>query len=181
MTDMFKVSDPSAARGNSITAREILDKAAKQMDTSLAKDPVLRADMMSVIGEVSQNLGLFPQAHHLLENALQLQRRTLGAGVTGSHQVHEQHEPNSGRWKGTTLNRKNGREIRLELARRKLGAKDPTTLSALSNLAVALKFEGQYPEAEKTARDGFDMSREVLGDGRFANFAVHGYSRRYCQ
>jgi eukaryotic-like serine/threonine-protein kinase len=31
MTGMFKVSDPSEARGNSVTAREILDKAAKQI------------------------------------------------------------------------------------------------------------------------------------------------------
>ena len=33
MTGMFKVSDPSVARGNSITAREILDKASKEIDT----------------------------------------------------------------------------------------------------------------------------------------------------
>src|SRR5579863_4364276 len=43
MTGMFKVSDPSAARGNSITAREILDKASKEIDTGLNKDPELQA------------------------------------------------------------------------------------------------------------------------------------------
>ena len=36
MTGMFKVSDPSEARGNTVTAREILDKASKQIDTELA-------------------------------------------------------------------------------------------------------------------------------------------------
>jgi hypothetical protein len=35
MTRMFKVSDPSEARGNSITAREVLDKASKDLDTGL--------------------------------------------------------------------------------------------------------------------------------------------------
>ena len=35
MSGMFKVSDPSEARGNSITAREILDKAAKDVDSWL--------------------------------------------------------------------------------------------------------------------------------------------------
>ncbi len=39
MTGMFKVSDPSQARGNSVTAREILDKASNDMGTGLAKDP----------------------------------------------------------------------------------------------------------------------------------------------
>jgi hypothetical protein len=30
---MFKVSDPSEARGNYIRAKEILDKASKEIDT----------------------------------------------------------------------------------------------------------------------------------------------------
>ena len=33
MTSMFKVSDPNEARGNSVTAREILDKASNDMGT----------------------------------------------------------------------------------------------------------------------------------------------------
>src|SRR5262249_53194424 len=35
MTSMFKVSDPNTARGNSVTAREILDKASTEIDTGL--------------------------------------------------------------------------------------------------------------------------------------------------
>lgn len=37
MTGMFKVSDPSQARGNTITAREILDKASKDIRTGLSR------------------------------------------------------------------------------------------------------------------------------------------------
>ena len=40
MSSMFRIADPSEARGNSVTAREILDKAAKDVETGLAKDPV---------------------------------------------------------------------------------------------------------------------------------------------
>ena len=39
MTGMFKVPDPSEARGNTVTAREILDKASKEIDTSLQQRP----------------------------------------------------------------------------------------------------------------------------------------------
>jgi eukaryotic-like serine/threonine-protein kinase len=163
MADMFKVADPSAARGNSVTAREILDKAARQMDTSLAKDPVLHADMMAVIGEVSENLGLYPQAHHLLENALRLQRASLGPesaeAIKSMNSMSrllllEGRFSEADKWsRGTLL-----------LARRKLGSSDPNTLSAMSNLASVLKDEGQYPEAEKTAREGLDLSRAALGE-----------------
>jgi eukaryotic-like serine/threonine-protein kinase len=38
MTGMFRVSDPSEMRGNSITAREILDKASSQIDSGLSHD-----------------------------------------------------------------------------------------------------------------------------------------------
>ena len=58
MTGMFKVSSPSEARGNSITAREILDKASKDIDTGLSKDPELQAQMMLLMGVVYFNLGL---------------------------------------------------------------------------------------------------------------------------
>ena len=52
MTGMFQVSDPSEARGNDIRTREILDKAAKDIDAGLAKDPELQAQMMHVMGKV---------------------------------------------------------------------------------------------------------------------------------
>jgi eukaryotic-like serine/threonine-protein kinase len=42
MTNMFKVSDPSKARGNSITAREILDKASSDIDIGLGVCPTGR-------------------------------------------------------------------------------------------------------------------------------------------
>ena len=39
MSNMFEVSDPSEARGNTVTAREILDKASKDIEFGLARDP----------------------------------------------------------------------------------------------------------------------------------------------
>ena len=69
MTGMFKVSDPSEARGNSITAREILDKASKDIDTGLAKDPELQAQMMNVMGDVYGNLGLYSRAQSFSSSA----------------------------------------------------------------------------------------------------------------
>ena len=52
MTNMFQVADPSKARGNSIRAREILDRSSKEIDPGLAKDPELKAQMWLVMGTV---------------------------------------------------------------------------------------------------------------------------------
>ena len=69
MTKMFKVSDPSEARGNTITAREILDKASRDINSGLTKDPELQAQMMHVMGDVYDNLGLYSRAESLEQQA----------------------------------------------------------------------------------------------------------------
>jgi non-specific serine/threonine protein kinase/serine/threonine-protein kinase len=78
MTKMFKVSNPSEARGNSITVREILDKASADIGTSLTKDPELQAQMMHVMGDVYENLGLDPRAQSLQQRSLEIRQRVLG-------------------------------------------------------------------------------------------------------
>src|SRR5262249_8733803 len=78
VTNMFRVSDPSEGRGNSVTAREILDKASKDIDTGLAKDPELRASMQSLMGRVYYRLGLYAKAQALLTPAVETRRRVLG-------------------------------------------------------------------------------------------------------
>jgi hypothetical protein len=49
MTGIFKASDPNERRGT-ITANELLDKAANDIDAGLSKDPELQASRMHVIG-----------------------------------------------------------------------------------------------------------------------------------
>jgi eukaryotic-like serine/threonine-protein kinase len=43
MTGIFKVPNPSEARGTTVTARKILDKASQQIGNNLNKDPDLQA------------------------------------------------------------------------------------------------------------------------------------------
>jgi tetratricopeptide (TPR) repeat protein len=66
MVSLFKVSDPSEARGNSITAREILDRGVRQIDQALRAEPLVRAELATTLGQVYYGLGLYPQAEQLL-------------------------------------------------------------------------------------------------------------------
>ena len=56
LVGLFEVSDPSEARGNSITAREILDKGAKEIDETLAAQPEVQARLMYTMGNVYRKL-----------------------------------------------------------------------------------------------------------------------------
>jgi hypothetical protein len=78
MKSMFEVSDPGESRGNTITAREILDKASSNIGTGLAKDPEAQAQMMEVMGEVYDSLGLYRRSEALFIQAVDTQQRVLG-------------------------------------------------------------------------------------------------------
>ena len=162
MTGMFKLSDPSEARGNSITAREILDKASKDVDTGLSKDPELQAQMMHVMGIVYTNLGLYPRAQSLLERAVDIRRRVLGPehpdtllsmNDLATNQYYDGHYNAAEKLYRETL----------DIERRVLGPEHPETLRSMDTLALALDGEGHYADAEKLQREVVDIMRRVRG------------------
>jgi tetratricopeptide (TPR) repeat protein len=67
---LFVVSDPSEAKGASITAREILDRGAREIDASLNTEPEVKAELTTTLGEVYGGLGLFSQSDALLHRSL---------------------------------------------------------------------------------------------------------------
>ena len=82
LVGLFKVSDPSEARGNAITAREILDSGAAKIQTELANQPLVQARLMNTIGDVYSELGLYGEADPLLERSLATRGRSPGADST---------------------------------------------------------------------------------------------------
>jgi eukaryotic-like serine/threonine-protein kinase len=162
MINMFKVSDPSEARGNTVTAREILDKSSTDIKTSLTKDPELQAQMLHVMGNVYSNLGLYPSAQSLQQQSMEIRQRVLGPehpdtlksmnnlAATLSDEGHPAEAE------------KLDREA-LDIQRRVLGPEHPDTLTSMNNLAAILSDEGHPAEAEKLYRETLDISRHVLG------------------
>ena len=162
MTGMFMVSDPSEARGNSITAREILDKASKDIDTGLAKDPELQAKMINVMGDVYDNLGLYPRAESLLQHGVEIQRHVLGPDHPDTLQSMNSLAVVMAREGHYAAAEKSDRET-LDVRRRVLGPGHPDTLNSMNNLAIVLVREGHYAEAEKLYRETLDVRRRTLG------------------
>jgi tetratricopeptide (TPR) repeat protein len=76
LVDLYKIFDPSEARGNTLTAREMLDRGATRIDRELAKEPAIQATLMDTLGTVYMGLGLFAEARPLLDRAVAT-RRTL--------------------------------------------------------------------------------------------------------
>jgi serine/threonine protein kinase/tetratricopeptide (TPR) repeat protein len=162
MTNMFKVSDPSAARGNTITAREILDKGSAQIETGLSTDPELRAQMMEVMGNVYLSLGLYRQAQSLLEPALEIRRRILGpknadtaASMASLAWLLEK--------EGRPADAEKLQREALEIDRQTIGSDNPLTLTLMGNLASSLADQRRNQEAEKLQTETLNLERRILG------------------
>jgi eukaryotic-like serine/threonine-protein kinase len=160
MLQMFKVSDPSEARGNSITARELLDKSSTQIDSGLANDPEVQAQMLQAMGEVYSGLGLRARAEALLTRAVDIRRRVLGPdnpdtldSMSQLSQIlyFEGHYPETEKLQRETL----------AAQQRVLGSNDARTDLSMSQLAATLGEEGHYPEAEQLEREVLAITQKV--------------------
>jgi eukaryotic-like serine/threonine-protein kinase len=162
MTGMFKVSDPNEARGNSVTAREILDKASKDVGTGLAKDPEAQSQMMQVMASTYLNLGLNARAHELAKRALDARLTFLGPDDPKTFE--------SMTLLGWVLDRE-GHDVeaekmeRLALAGelRILGPEDPLTIGTMGGLAWTVETQGRFDEAEKLERRVIEVGTRRLG------------------
>lgn len=162
MTGMFRVNDPSRSRGNTVTAREILDKASKEIGTGLAKDPELQAQLMAVMGNVYTELGLYEQAGLLLTQAMEVQRRMLGRENPTTLKTADLLARTYDRAGQPGEAEKLGRE-NAELALRALGPQDLTTIQVMISLGVFLTDQGKFDEGERTLRHTLATAEAVLG------------------
>jgi eukaryotic-like serine/threonine-protein kinase len=162
MSDMFQVSDPSQAKGNTVTAREILDKASKGIDIVLRKDPELQAQMMNVMGDVYEKLGLYSRAGSLLERSAEIRCQVLGASDPDTLKSMDDLAWVLYRQGHLLEAEKLQREI-LEQRRRVLGPEHLETAESAMHLAATLEDEGHYRDAEQLEQQALTVATHLLG------------------
>ncbi len=91
LVDVFEVSDPGVARGRKVTAREVLDQGAQRVLERLEDQPEVRLTLLSTIGRVYQNLGIYDQAEQLFEEAAQLNRNVESIAALASVRFQQGH------------------------------------------------------------------------------------------
>jgi tetratricopeptide (TPR) repeat protein len=164
LVELFKISDPSEARGNTVTAREMLDKGAGRVQTELAKEPAIQARLMDTLGTVYMGLGLYPQARPLVDQAVATRRRLPGADPLElsdslSHQatvLQLQAEYAAGEKAYLEA-------IRIAAARPKDHQAQVELATALYGLGTLLALEGRFAEAEKNLRAALKLQQDLLG------------------
>jgi tetratricopeptide (TPR) repeat protein len=159
LVDLFKVSDPSVARGNTITAREILDTGARRIESELQDQPEIQATLMDTMGSVYTGLGLYDPAVSLVENALRRRHETLGADhIEVSNSLNHLGEVQAlkAEYQAAEEN------LRAALAIREAqGPRSALVASTLSDLAEVRTLQGMYPDATPLIDAAFAIRQEL--------------------
>ncbi len=158
----FAISDPDESRGNKITAREVLDKGARQIETDLAGQPALQARLMSTMGKVYEGLGLYEPARQLLDKAIGLQKKTLGPEhqeTLASQRMlarilqYQAQYPAAEKLYSETLQKQE----------RLLGSDAMDTLRTKANLGSLYNEQGRYADAEKLLSETVKATTQASG------------------
>ncbi|MFL6196241.1 MAG: tetratricopeptide repeat protein [Thermoanaerobaculia bacterium] len=162
LVETFKEADPQQARGDRLTAREVLAQGSERASRDLAGEPDAQAELMDAIGQVELGLGAIDRAGPLLERSLALRRRVHGPG---SLEVAESLE-HLGAFERERSNleaaEKRLREA-LEIRRGRQGEGAVEVADTLNLLGQVLVARAEYPRAEAAHREALAIARRSEG------------------
>lgn len=161
LLEMFGAAGADAT-ADSVTARALLDRQSALLESAYRNRPELRAEMMHVLAEGYERLGLYRDALPLARDALALRRRVLGprhpevgATLATLGWIHRQRgDPRQARpllEDAVSILRNAGEDERDRLSR------------ALNDLGALLDGQGEREEAERVLREALSLRTELLG------------------
>ena len=166
LVQVFDVADPFAwsepDRGT-ISARDLLDRGARRIDSTLERQPEVQAELRTVLGRVYANLGLYSKATPLLQRSL-MQRTDLrgerDTGVATNMDLLGRALAQQDRYDDAErLLRKS-----LELRRDLLGNEHPATAESIEHLATVLENRTQFAAADSLRREELTIRQAAFGD-----------------
>ena len=164
LVDLFRISDPSEARGNTVTAREMLDKGATRIDTELSRQPVIQATLLDTVGTVYMGLGLYKQARPLLERSVSTRRRLRDADpLANSDSLNHLGDVLTLQAEFTVAEKTYRESIAALRAQPVSNAQQAALARSLHGLGMTLANQGKLPEAEQNLRAALALQRGLFG------------------
>jgi serine/threonine protein kinase len=163
MLDIFRLSDPTEALGDTVTARQILDRGAERILSEFGDQPDVQAAMLGEVAQVYANLGRLARSEQLLRQALALREDLYGPN---SLEVSE-----SLSRLGQVLAMEGRREEAIDYLRRSVEIRTdalPTPDSLLAETRVSLAWQirsqGHYEDAGHLFAEALETQRALFGD-----------------
>ena len=161
LLNLFQASDPSEARGEDVSASELLRRGMIRAE-ELSGQPTVQARMVEIIGRVHQSLGHYETAQQLLERAAELHEEHSGA-ESAEVAANLAHRADLQRLWGNYAEAESlyGRALRLQ--RRLLGEAHPQVAASSVGLGRVLQDRGDYDRAETVFREAVALQQDAHG------------------
>jgi tetratricopeptide (TPR) repeat protein len=164
LVELFRISDPSEARGKSVTAKEMLEKGTTRIESELKGQPAIQATLLDTVGTVYMGIGLYDQANQLLTSAVEKRRRLAdGEPAVLSDSLNHLGDVLS-------LQAQYDAAEKAYLEARTLQGSQPSNpqtqavlARSLFGLGIVLSGQGRYPEAERSLREALEMQQRLFG------------------
>jgi len=163
LVGLFRISDPTAARGNRVTARAMLDAGATRVRTQLAGQPRIQATLMDTLGRAYMGLGLYGEAKPLLQTAVATRRAIrptepieLGTSLSSLGELLTL------RAEYPAADRDYRQAIDLQSAQPESRRDEAALARSYLGLGSELADRGRLPEAERRLRQALAVERKYL-------------------
>lgn len=143
LLNTFKVNDPSQSRGRSVTAKEVLDRAAARLMNS-DDDSALFSRFGLAIGTVYRQLGLYDESRTMLERVLEAESSARALVEYGKLATVAELPPGRAQ---------RGFEEALALLKKQTGANSIESLRATTHAAIFHAAQTDYERASTLARE----------------------------
>jgi serine/threonine-protein kinase len=165
LLQLFEASDPSQGRGDTLTARDLVQRAAARLDRFRGQ-PLERARLLEVTGRLYQSLGQFELARNVIERALALRRSIQPQGNDDGLEVAADVAQLSRIF--VSLSRFNAADSAarsaLTIQQRHLGPVHPALAYTLHQLASVAVYRGHLTSAEEYNRRALAVRLRTLGE-----------------
>ena len=164
LVELFQASTPGESRGETVTARELLDRGAQRLEKDLGGDPGTLAELSAALGHIYRTLGTYDSAGPFLERAVTLRRRIHA----GDHAdladslcelaILEQQRGDLDRARNLALQS-------LDMRRRVFGEDHEDVAESLDVLGAIARLRDDQAEAERLWQSTLEIRRRRLGPG----------------
>jgi tetratricopeptide (TPR) repeat protein len=162
IVDMFKIVDPSEARGSEITAQVILDKGAARIDAELADEPAVQATLLDTMGTLYTSLGLYRSAIPLARRSVE--KRRLLAGDDDVALAESLAHLGEALARTDYAEAAKHLEEALVIQRATLGQWHADVADTLSALADVMSYTGEYARGQQLIEEALRIRRRLYGE-----------------
>jgi serine/threonine-protein kinase len=160
---LFEKADPGEARGDTLTAQELLDRGWASSQAELAAQPDVLAEILDTVGQIYRELGSYDRAEPILARALDVSR---GLG-DGTHPVLATTLRSNARLRRERGDYAAAEELlreALDRQRAQFGDSHREVATTMTDLGLTLYARGDFDAATSLFRDALEMRRRLFGE-----------------